>query len=179
MLNDPVIAQYTHNLTVIGRLGESYTCTVANNKPSSASLTTHITPESNVHCSMMKHLIDTVLFTVPSAAPEMFVAVAGVREVVFTWSPPPPTQLNRIITNYNLSCSPPPSSTPPFFSLSLSLTVAGFSPNTLYSCSVMAINRQGAGPLTSVSFTTKPDCNPELDCYLCEYTFTFRCVLSS
>ena len=30
-------AQYTHTLTVTGRLGGLYTCTVANNKPSSDS----------------------------------------------------------------------------------------------------------------------------------------------
>ena len=35
VLNDPVTAQYTHTLT--GRLGGLYTCTVANDKPSSAS----------------------------------------------------------------------------------------------------------------------------------------------
>ncbi|CAI8048278.1 hypothetical protein GBAR_LOCUS26643 [Geodia barretti] len=37
VLNDPVTAQYTHTLTVTGRLGGLYKCTVANNKPSSAS----------------------------------------------------------------------------------------------------------------------------------------------
>ena len=37
VLDDPVIAQYTHTLTVTeaGRQGGLYTCTVANNKPSS------------------------------------------------------------------------------------------------------------------------------------------------
>ena len=37
VLDDPVTAQYTHTLTVTGRLGGLYTCTVANNKPSSDS----------------------------------------------------------------------------------------------------------------------------------------------
>ena len=37
VLDDPVTAQYTHTLTVTGRLGGPYTCTVANNKPSSDS----------------------------------------------------------------------------------------------------------------------------------------------
>ena len=37
VLNDPATAQYTHTLTVTGRLGGLYTCTVANEKPSSAS----------------------------------------------------------------------------------------------------------------------------------------------
>ena len=37
VLNDPVTAQYTHTLTMNKRLGGLYKCTVANNKPSSAS----------------------------------------------------------------------------------------------------------------------------------------------
>ena len=36
VLNDPVTAQYTHTLTVT--TGGEYTCTVANNKPSSDSV---------------------------------------------------------------------------------------------------------------------------------------------
>ena len=41
VLDDRVTAQYTHTLTVTGRLGGLYTCTVANDKPSvaTASLT--------------------------------------------------------------------------------------------------------------------------------------------
>ena len=41
VLDDTVIAQYTHTLTVTGRLGGLYTCTVANDRPSvdSASYT--------------------------------------------------------------------------------------------------------------------------------------------
>ena len=34
VLNDPVTARYTHTLTVAGRLGGLYNCTVSNNKPS-------------------------------------------------------------------------------------------------------------------------------------------------
>ncbi|CAI8013810.1 Receptor-type tyrosine-protein phosphatase delta, partial [Geodia barretti] len=49
VLNDPVTAQYTHTLTVT--TGGEYTCTVANNKPSSASATITVTgtgPPTNV-----------------------------------------------------------------------------------------------------------------------------------
>ena len=38
-LDDPVTAQYTHTLTVTDRLVGLYTCTVTNDKPSSASAT--------------------------------------------------------------------------------------------------------------------------------------------
>ena len=37
MLDDPVTAQYTHTLTVT--TGGEYTCTLENNKPSSATAT--------------------------------------------------------------------------------------------------------------------------------------------
>ena len=39
VLDDPVTAQYTHTLTVTGRLPGLYNCTVENNKPSSDSAT--------------------------------------------------------------------------------------------------------------------------------------------
>ena len=38
VLDDPVTAQYTHTLTVTGRLEGIYTCDVANNKPSNDSM---------------------------------------------------------------------------------------------------------------------------------------------
>ena len=41
VLNDPETAQYTHTLTVT--TAGDYTCTVANNKPSSASASTVVT----------------------------------------------------------------------------------------------------------------------------------------
>ena len=37
VLDDPETAQYTHTLTVTGRLGGQYQCTVSNNKPSQDS----------------------------------------------------------------------------------------------------------------------------------------------
>ena len=37
VLDNRTTAQYTHTLTVSGRLGGLYQCTVSNNKPSSAS----------------------------------------------------------------------------------------------------------------------------------------------
>ena len=39
VLDNPVTAQYTHTLTVTGRLPGLYNCTVENNKPSHASAT--------------------------------------------------------------------------------------------------------------------------------------------
>ena len=84
-------------------------------------------------------------------------AVAGEREVVFSWSPPPVTERNGVITSYTLSCSPSPSSLPQSPS-SGPLTVAGFSPHTSYSCSLVGSNTQGSGPPELTSFTTLQDC---------------------
>ena len=47
VLDDRVTAQYTHTLTVTGRLGGLYTCTVANDKPSSDSAQLNV---QGIHC---------------------------------------------------------------------------------------------------------------------------------
>ena len=105
------------------------------------------------------YIITAIMFIlVPSAAPEGFEADVGERQVVFSWSPPPVAQRNGVITSYTLSCSPSPSSLPQSPSQSGSLTVTGFSPDTSYSCSVVATNSQGSGPPANITFTTQQDC---------------------
>ena len=99
-----------------------------------------------------------VHLTAQSGAPEMFEAEVGQRQVVFSWFPPPVTQRTRPIISYTLSCSPSPSSLPQSPSQSGPLTVAGFSPDTSYSCSVVANNGPGSGPPAHTSFTTLQDC---------------------
>ena len=51
VLDDPLTAQYTHTLTVT--TGGEYTCTVANNKPSSDSATIHVVGNSKMHSLSM------------------------------------------------------------------------------------------------------------------------------
>ena len=117
----------------------------------------------------------------PSAAPEMFEADVGERQVVFSWSPPPVTQRNGVITSYTLSCSPSPSSLPKFPSLSGSLTVTGFSPDTSYSCSVVATNSKGSGPPANITFPTQQDCKPGLSFHAYssfQLLSSFRCIFS-
>ena len=101
------------------------------------------------------------VLTVPAGDPEMFVAAAGERQVNFSWSPPPVALRNGVITSYTLSCSPSPSSLPQSPSQPGTLTVAGFSPDTSYSCSVVASNSQGFGPPANTSFTTQQDCETD------------------
>ena len=104
------------------------------------------------------YVIQIFCLTVPSASPEMFEAIVGQRQVVFSWSPPQVTQPNAVITGYNLSCSPSPSSLPQSYCQLEPLTVTGFSPNTAYSCSVVATNSLGSGPAARISFTMQQDC---------------------
>ena len=51
VLNDLVTARYTHTLTVTGRLSGLYTCTVANNKPSSDSANINVACNKMFYCS--------------------------------------------------------------------------------------------------------------------------------
>ena len=51
VLDDPVTAQYTHTLTVTGRLPGLYTCTVANDKPSAASESFRVIGKGYYMCS--------------------------------------------------------------------------------------------------------------------------------
>ena len=49
VLNNATTAQYTHTLTVTGRLGGVYTCTVSNAKPSEAVAS--FNTQGNVYCN--------------------------------------------------------------------------------------------------------------------------------
>ena len=53
VLNNAVTAQYTHTLTVIGRLGGQYQCNVTNNKPSTA--TTQFTVQGKLYKVKVLH----------------------------------------------------------------------------------------------------------------------------
>ena len=54
VLDNRVTARYTHTLTVTGRLEGLYTCTVANNKPSTALAT--ITVQGSYRCNVHVHI---------------------------------------------------------------------------------------------------------------------------
>ena len=153
VLNNPETAQYTHTLTVIGKYSGLYMCAVANKKPSHDS--------ASILCIGYKMLQpEIIVIIIEPGTPVKFEAEVGEREVVFTWSPPTTAQQNtRAIVNYTLSCSPSPSSLPQTHSQLGSLTVAGFSPNTLYSCSLLAAHTCASGTPAITTFTTLKDCN--------------------
>ena len=105
-----------------------------------------------------KSCVFVLMLAVPYDGPEGFTATPGVREVNFSWSAPP-TSDNRIVVIYTLSCSPSPSTLPRTLSQT-GLRVAGFSPNTSYSCSVYIVDKNGlgSGPRSDTTFETLEDC---------------------
>ena len=110
-----------------------------------------------VHC-VSEVIVIILSYSVPSGIPEMFDAVAGERQVTFSWSPPAVTQRNGVIIIYTLSCSPSPSTLPLPVSQAVQVPVTGFTPDTNYICSVMAHNGLGPGPAAQETFKTQPDC---------------------
>ena len=54
-LDNSITAQYTHTLTVTGRLGGLYTCTVANNKPSNDSSSLRVRGKDNMRTQHKLH----------------------------------------------------------------------------------------------------------------------------
>ena len=92
VLDDPVTAQYTHTLTVTGSLGGLYTCTVSNNKPSSASASITVTGNtlfSLIHsCNSLiwlAHLYTTSL-PVPSHIPLSFFPFSFLHKILSSLS---------------------------------------------------------------------------------------------
>ncbi|CAI8050551.1 Tyrosine-protein phosphatase Lar-like, partial [Geodia barretti] len=80
VLNDPETAQYTHTLTVAGRLGGLYTCTVSNGKPSSASA--------------------SITLQDPQPPTDVTAVQDGPTSITVTWTPPDPLDG---ITGYTIS----------------------------------------------------------------------------
>ncbi|CAI7990133.1 Receptor-type tyrosine-protein phosphatase F [Geodia barretti] len=145
-LPEPLVGEQRDTSATVTGLhpGINYTCVAVTFTP------WQISPPQNITYSTSE--------IVPTGSPEAFEAVVGQRQVVFTWSPPPVTQRNGVITSYTLSCSPSPSSLPQSpSSQSGSLTATGFSPNTLHSCSLTATNSQGSGPPSIRIFITLED----------------------
>ena len=87
VLDDPVTAQYTHTLTVT--TGGEYTCTVSNNKPSSAS--------ASITLAGMLSQLNIAHFTfytpiLPVASPPSDVTAVqdGPTSIRVSWTPPSP-----------------------------------------------------------------------------------------
>ena len=73
-LDNNITAQYTHTLTMTGRLGRLYTCTVANNKPSSDSSNLRVKGKDNMctHHTTQASLNFSMYMSVPSVGFQYF-----------------------------------------------------------------------------------------------------------
>ena len=91
VLNDPVTAQYTHTLTVAGRQGGLYTCTVSNNKPSMVSETLTVRGWLSPHALTKSSIVCVQCCLVASAPTNLTLEVqSGGTSVLLTWIPPDP-----------------------------------------------------------------------------------------
>ena len=64
VLDNRTTSQYTHTLTVTGRLGGLYTCTVANNKPSEDSTSYTVQGDGKIQY-ILRHVCQPLPFHVP------------------------------------------------------------------------------------------------------------------
>ena len=89
VLDDPVTAQYTHTLTVTGRLGGQYRCTVANNRPSQDSEQFTVAgEEEHDGCQVV---CTAILLPPAASAPTDLTAVQeGLTSIRVSWTPPTP-----------------------------------------------------------------------------------------
>ena len=98
VLNDATTAQYTHTLTVTGREFEEghYTCTVFNDKPSTATASYTIEGTSTVESTYGVVLVNiiphitVIISPVASAPTRLMVVQEGLTSIQVSWSPPTP-----------------------------------------------------------------------------------------
>ncbi len=101
------------------------------------------------------------------------IRVNGPRTLTFSWDHPQGFETSGLITNYQLTCVPRPVGFPrvyvshEFTEHGVMATESGFSPSTIYNCSVLAANTQGEGPSTSVVATTLEDSMPASSFHSC------------
>ena len=89
---------------------------------------------------------------------ENFQATTGERSVTFFWPSPSIVPIGNI-TGFNISCSPSPPSLPLSFSEAGTHAVRGFSPNTVYNCSLKThVGQQTIIKDVSIVIRTKEDC---------------------
>ena len=158
VLDDPVTAQYTHTLTVTGRLGGLYTCTVSNNKPSSASATIVVRGSSThiPHCRYQKLPISS---SVP-LAPILTVTVTSTT-VTITGSVPSGSAETGFVVEWqrdtSIGCSDVNEDTISVTGPFTSYTITGLEPGNSYLVSVRVYNSLGSAPTSTVSAMTEEE----------------------
>ena len=89
VLDNRTTAEYTHTLTVTGRLGGLYTCTVSNDKPSVA--TAQLTVQGNIYTYCQGSVLLSLhspSSPVPSPPSAVSVSQNGLDSVLVSWTPP-------------------------------------------------------------------------------------------
>ena len=95
-LDNNITAQYTHTLTMTGRLGGLYTCTVANNKPSNDSSSLRVKGKDNMgkyhttQASLNFSCTCILCLTVASAPDSLSLKQDGETTVIVSWTVPTP-----------------------------------------------------------------------------------------
>ena len=96
-LDNSITAQYTHTLTMTGRLGGLYTCTVANNKPSNDSSSLRVKGKDNMcthHTTqgLWKYRVHYIAnaHAVASAPDSLSLKQDGETTVIVSWTVPTP-----------------------------------------------------------------------------------------
>ena len=97
--------------------------------------------------------------SVPTGPPLNFVVIPGARNMTFSWAPPNATERNGVITGYLLSCTTQTAGRDisMLYTQAGTFLVEGFTPFTMYSCSIFASNSQGDGPMASMTIPTLED----------------------
>ena len=96
---------------------------------------------------------------VPTGPPSNFLVTPRARNMTFSWAPPNATQRNGVITGYSLSCTPltAEGDITMQYTQTGTFPLEGFTPATMYSCSIFASNSQGDGPMASMIASTLQD----------------------
>ena len=158
MLDDPVTAQYTHTLTVTGRLGGLYTCTVSNNKPSSASATI-VVRGSSTHIPHCRYQNLPISSSAP-LAPILTVTVTSTT-VAITGSVPSGSAETGFVVEWqrdtSVGCSDVIQDTMSVTGPFTSYTITGLEPGNSYLVSVRVYNSLGSAPTSTVSAMTEEE----------------------
>ena len=100
VLDDPVTAQYTHTLTVTGRLGGQYQCTVSNSKPSTVNAIAQLSVEGSAH--------NNCVLQAPYPYPDQCtMCCLSADSVMICLSPSTPSPMAGKSVSLNCSVTPP------------------------------------------------------------------------
>ena len=110
-------------------------------------------------CQIMTHIVAHILITAPTVQPGSFsTANIGSRSVTLSWTLPPESGRNGMISSYTAMCSDSNGNIfGPLTTINNTATFEDLSPFTHHHCSVYASTSIGSGPAATLNFTTNSD----------------------